>query len=119
MSLTLNTNVASLQTQQYLNTNTINTQKALQQLSSGNKLNSPADDPADYAIAYKLGVKSASLTTSINNGNQALSMLQVAQGGITADRRHPYPAEADRHRGGFFQHGLGRPGSLADAGDPV
>jgi flagellin len=83
MALTLNTNVASLQTQQYLNTNTINTQNALQQLSSGNRLNGPADDPADYAIAYKLGVKSASISTSINNGNQALSMLQVAQGGIT------------------------------------
>jgi len=83
MALTLNTNVASLQTQQYLNTNTINTQNALQQLSSGNRLNGPADYPADYAIAYKLGVKSASITTSVNNGNQALSMLQVAQGGIT------------------------------------
>jgi len=82
MSLTLNTNVSALQTQQYLNINTTNTSTALQQLSSGNRLNSAADDPADYAIAYKLGVKSASLTTSINNGNQALSMLQVAQGGI-------------------------------------
>jgi len=80
MSLTLNTNVSALQTQQYLNINTTNTSTALQQLSSGNRLNSAADDPADYAIAYKLGVKSASLTTSINNGNQALSMLQVAQG---------------------------------------
>jgi len=82
MSLTLNTNVAALQTQQYLNTNTINTQNALQQLSSGNRLNGPADDPADYAIAYKLDIKSASISTSINNGNQALAMLQVAQGGI-------------------------------------
>ena len=83
MSLTLNTNVASLQTQQYLNTNTINTNNALQQLSSGNKLNGPADDPAGFAIAYKLGVKSASISTAINNGNQGLAMLQVAQGGIT------------------------------------
>ena len=84
MSLTLNTNVAALQTQQYLNTNTINTQNDLQQLSSGNRLNGPADDPADYAIAYKLDIKSASITTSINNGNQALAMLQVAQGGLEA-----------------------------------
>lgn len=82
MSLTLNTNVASLQTQQYLNVNTTSESSSLQQLSSGSRLNSAADDPADYAIAYKLGVKSASLSTSINNGNQALAMLQVAQGGI-------------------------------------
>ena len=82
MSLTLNTNVASLTTQQYLNVNTANANQALEQLSSGNRLNSPADDPAGYAIAYKLGVKSASLTTAVNNGNQALAMLQTAQGGI-------------------------------------
>ena len=82
MALTLNTNVSSLQTQQYLNINTTNASTALQQLSSGYRLNSAADDPADYAIAYKLNVKSASLTTAVNNGNQALSMLQVAQGGI-------------------------------------
>ena len=82
MALTLNTNVASLNTQQLLNINTTSESQSLQQLSSGNRLNSAADDPADYAIAYKLGIKSASLTTSINNGNQALSMLQVAQGGI-------------------------------------
>ena len=82
MSLTLNTNVAALQTQQYLNVNQTNMSNSLQQLSSGNRLNGPADDPAGYAIAFKLGVKSASLATSINNGNQALAMLQVVQGGI-------------------------------------
>ena len=82
MSLTLNTNVAALQTQQYLNVNQTNMSNSLQQLSSGNRLSSPADDPADYAIAFKLDVKSASLSTAINNGNQGLAMLQVAQGGI-------------------------------------
>jgi flagellin len=82
MSLTLNTNVAALQTQQYLNINQASMSNSLQQLSSGNRLSSPADDPADYAIAFKLDVKSASLSTAINNGNQGLAMLQVAQGGI-------------------------------------
>jgi flagellin len=82
MSLTLNTNVASLQTQQYLSVNTDNAAAALSQLSSGSALNNASDNPASYAIAYKLSVKSASISTSINNGNQALSMLQVAQGGI-------------------------------------
>lgn len=83
MSLTLNTNVSSLSTQQYLNVNAANSATSLQQLSSGSRLNSAADDPAGYSIAYKLGVKSASITTAINNGNQALAMLQTAQGGIT------------------------------------
>jgi flagellin len=82
MSLTLNTNVASLQTQTYLNINTTNTSAALTQLSSGSRLANASDDPAGYAIAYKLSVKAASIQTSINNGNQGLAMLQVAQGGI-------------------------------------
>lgn len=82
MSLTLNTNVASLQTQQYLSINTTNTSAALSQLSSGYRLNNASDDPAGYAIAYKLSVKAASIQTSVNNGNQGLAMLQVAQGGI-------------------------------------
>ncbi len=119
MSLTLNTNVASLQTQQYLNVNTTNESTSLQQLSSGNRLNSAADDPADYAIAYKLGVKSASLTTSINNGNQALVHAPGGSRRYRDDRKHPYPDEADRHRGGFFQHGLGRLARPADADNPV
>ncbi len=83
MALTLNTNYASLLTQQYLNTNSTSATSSLSQLSSGSKLNSAADDPADYAIAFKLGVKSASLTTAINNGNQASSMLQTAQSGMS------------------------------------
>ncbi len=83
MSLTLNTNVSALSTQQYLNVNAANAAQSLQQLSSGSRLNSAADDPAGYSIAFKLGVKSASITTAVNNGNQALSMLQTAQGGIT------------------------------------
>ncbi len=82
MSLTLNTNVASLNTQNWLSVNTAAQAKATQELSSGYKLNSAADDPAGYAIAFKLGVKSAVLQTATNNANQGTAMLQVAQGAM-------------------------------------
>ena len=82
MSLTLNTNVASLNTQNWLSVNSAAQAKATQQLSSGYQLNSAADDPAGYAIAFKLGVKSAVLQTAINNANQGTAMLQVAQGAM-------------------------------------
>ena len=82
MSLTLNTNVASLNTQNWLSVNTAGQAKATSQLSSGYQLNSAADDPAGYAISFTLGVKSAVLQTATNNANQATAMLQVAQGAM-------------------------------------
>src|SRR5208283_3115511 len=82
MPLTLNTNVSSLNTQNWLTTNSATLSKATQQLSSGSQLNSAADDPAGYAISFSLGVKSAVLGTAINNANQGTAMLQVAQGAM-------------------------------------
>jgi flagellin len=82
MSLTLNTNISSLNTQNWLTTNSATLSKATQELSSGYQINSAADDPAGYAIAFKLGTKSAVLQTAINNANQGTSMLQVAQGAM-------------------------------------
>jgi flagellin len=82
MSLTLNTNVSSLNTQNWLTTNSATLSKATQQLSSGSQLNSAADDPAGYAISFSLGTKAAVLQTAINNANQGTAMLQVAQGAM-------------------------------------
>ncbi len=82
MSLTLNTNVSSLNTQNWLTTNSATLSKATEQLSSGYQLNSASDDPAGYAISFKLGTKSAVLQTAINNANQGTAMLQVAQGAM-------------------------------------
>jgi flagellin len=82
MSLTLNTNVSSLTTQNWLSVNSAAQAKATEQLSSGYKLNSSADDPAGYAISFSLGVKDAVLQTAISNANQGTAMLQVAQGAM-------------------------------------
>ena len=82
MSLTLNTNVNSLNTQNWLTTNSATLSKATQELSSGSQINSAADDPAGYAIAFSLGTKAAVLGTAINNANQGTAMLQTAQGAM-------------------------------------
>ena len=101
MSLTLNTNVSSLNTQNWLTTNSATLSKATQQLSSGYQLNSAADDPAGYAIAFKLGTKSAVLQTAINNANQGTAMLQVAQGAMQQIGNILTQLKQTRHRGGF------------------
>ena len=83
MSLTLATNVASINTQKWLTVSGAGQSKALEQLSSGSKINKAADDAAGSAISTKLNVKAASITKAIDNGNQAIAMLQTAESGMT------------------------------------
>lgn len=82
MAFRVNTNVSSLNTQRWLGISGTDQAKALERLSSGYKINKASDDAAGIAIATKLSVKSVAMSKSIDNGNQALSMLQTAEGGI-------------------------------------
>ena len=82
MAFRVNTNVSSLNTQRWLGISGSAQAKSLERLSSGFKINKAADDAAGIAIATKLSVKSTSMAKSIDNGNQALAMLQTAEGGI-------------------------------------
>jgi flagellin len=76
------TNVASLNTQRWLGVSGAGQSKALERLSSGYKINKAADDAAGIAIALKLNVKAASVSKAIDNGNQAIAMLQTAESGV-------------------------------------
>jgi len=79
MSFRIATNTASINTQKYLSANQATQDKALQRLSSGTKVASAADDAAGAAISFKLNVKAASLAKGIDNGNQAIGMLQTSE----------------------------------------
>ena len=83
MSLTLATNVASINTQKWLGVSGSGQTKALEQLSSGSKINKAADDAAGSAISTKLNIKAASIGKAIDNGNQAIAMLQTAESGMS------------------------------------
>jgi len=82
MAFRIATNVSSLNTQRWLGISQAAGQKSLERLSSGYKINKAADDAAGIAIATKLNVKSVAMTKAIDNGNQALAMLQTAEGGM-------------------------------------
>jgi flagellin len=82
MAFRINTNVSALNTQRWLGVSQAAGQKSLERLSSGYKINKAADDAAGISIATKLNVKSVSMTKAIDNGNQALAMLQTAEGGM-------------------------------------
>lgn len=83
MALTLATNIASINTQKWLGVSGAGQSTALERLSSGSKINKAADDAAGSAISTKLNVKAASISKAIDNGNQAIAMLQTAESGMT------------------------------------
>ncbi|WP_367307035.1 flagellin [Alicyclobacillus acidocaldarius] len=64
---------------QYVN-NEINT--SYQQLSTGNRINSAADDPAGYAIAQQMTAQVNALNQAIQNAQNGISMLQTASGAM-------------------------------------
>jgi len=74
----INTNVASL-TSQEAATNTGNTLRtSLEKLSSGLRINKASDDASGLSIADKLRTQASSLGQAISNGNSAVSLTQIA-----------------------------------------
>ncbi|NOZ19025.1 MAG: flagellin, partial [Betaproteobacteria bacterium] len=71
MSLSLNTNISSLQTQQALSESQNALHTSLQRLSTGLRVNSAQDDAAAYAVASSLTTTLNSQTQGIQNSNQA------------------------------------------------
>ncbi|MDW8002561.1 MAG: flagellin [Deltaproteobacteria bacterium] len=82
MAFKIATNVASLNTQRWLGIAQVGMNRSLERLSSGYKINRAADDAAGIAIATRLNVKAVSVAKAIDNGNQAIAMLQTAESGI-------------------------------------
>src|SRR5580704_11760912 len=63
-----------------LTSNALNS--TLEQLSSGQRINSGADDPAGLAIANGLQANVSALTQSASNANDGVGELQVADGAL-------------------------------------
>jgi len=74
----INTNVSSLTAQEAAaNTNkTLGT--SLEKLSTGLRINKASDDASGLAIADKLRTQATSINQGIDNGNSAVSLLQIA-----------------------------------------
>ena len=80
MSSVINTNIKSLIAQQALNTNNRGLSKAMEQLSTGKRINSAADDAAGNAIASKMTAQIRGLNQAVRNANDGISMVQTAEG---------------------------------------
>ncbi|RXJ77297.1 flagellin [Arcobacter sp. F155] len=74
----INTNVSSLTAQESaVNTNK-NLKSSLEKLSSGLKINKASDDASGLAIADKLRTQATAINQGIDNGNSAVTLLQIA-----------------------------------------
>ncbi len=83
MSLGVLNNISAIYAQNNL-TNTQNSlQKTLQQLSSGSRINSGADDAAGLAVSDGLTANSTALAQSAKNANDAIGLLQTADGALS------------------------------------
>ena len=76
----INTNVASLNARAALAGNAAGLQKAMQQLSTGLRINSAADDAAGMSIVNNFTAQIKGLNQAVRNANDGISMLQTAEG---------------------------------------
>jgi len=83
MSIQVINNIASLVAENAVSNTQANLQNTLQQLSTGLKINSGADDPAGLSIAEGLGANISALTQSGQNASNGIGLLQTADGALS------------------------------------
>lgn len=82
MSITINTNIASLSSQANLNKAQASLEKSLGRLSSGSRINSAKDDAAGLAISQRLTAQVNGNNVAIRNANDAISVTATAEGSL-------------------------------------
>lgn len=82
MAFSINTNIASLQAQEYLRVNQDFQHKTVNRVTSGLRIVTSGDDAAGLAIANSLRSDRAVLAQGVRNANDAMSTLQTIDGGL-------------------------------------
>src|SRR5580704_5265338 len=83
MSLGVLNNLSAVYAENNLNNTNSNLSKTLQQLSSGSKINSGADDAAGLSLVDGLQANQTALTQSGTNAQEGVGLLQVADGALS------------------------------------
>jgi len=78
----INTNVNSLVAQTAVNINARNLSRAMEQLSTGKRINGAKDDAAGLSIAQVMTSQIRGLNMAIRNANDGISLLQTADGAM-------------------------------------
>ncbi|MCI0916367.1 flagellin [Pseudomonas stutzeri] len=82
MALTVNTNVASLNTQRNLSNSSNALSTSMQRLSTGSRINSAKDDAAGLQISNRLTSQINGLGVAVRNANDGISLAQTAEGAL-------------------------------------
>lgn len=82
MGMRITTNIGSVNAQRQLSNTQREIQKSMAQLSSGSRITKAADDAAGLGISENLRSQIRSYAQASRNANDAISMVQVAEGGL-------------------------------------
>jgi flagellin len=82
MSMSVNTNVTSLNAQRNLSMTQNALATSMQRLSSGLRVNSAKDDAAGLAISERMGAQVRGMNVAIRNANDGISLAQTAEGAL-------------------------------------
>src|ERR1700687_5085034 len=82
MSLGVLNNIAAMSAQNALNNTSNSLNTVLQQLSTGSRINSGADDAAGLSLINGLQANSTALAQSQTNATEGVGLLQVADGAL-------------------------------------
>ena len=82
MAYSINTNIASLQSQNYLRVTSDFQDKTINRVTSGLRILSSGDDAAGLAIANSFRSDRSVLSQGVRNANDGLSTLQTIDGGM-------------------------------------
>ena len=78
----INTNVSALYSQNAMKVNSRAMSSAMQQLSTGSRINSAADDAAGLAIGQSMTSQIRGLNQAVRNANDGINMMQTAEGAM-------------------------------------
>ena len=78
--ISITTDLTNLMLKSILKDSTLSLNKAINELSSGYKINHASDNAANYSIVDNLNTKISSLLQVQNNANDGINLLSTAQG---------------------------------------
>lgn len=78
----INTNVSAMYSQNAMKTNSRAMSTAMEQLSTGNRVNSASDDAAGLAIGQNMTMQIRGLNQAVRNINDGINMMQTAEGAM-------------------------------------
>jgi flagellin len=80
----INTNISALAAQSSLRQTNLNSEKSMERLSTGIRINSAKDDAAGLAISTRMTANIRGMAAAIRNSNDGISLTQTAEGSLSA-----------------------------------